>query len=66
MRIALCLIPLLLVASAATAADSSACYSISNADARAYCIAKARNQSSACYSIQSSDARSQCLAEVGK
>lgn len=48
------------------AADSSACYSIQDADSRNYCIAKARGQSSACYSIQDSSLRSMCLAEVRK
>lgn len=46
------------------AADSSACYSIANPDARAYCLAKAQRSASGCYSIQSGDLRAQCLAEV--
>jgi len=48
----------------AMAADSSACYNIQDADARTYCLARARGESSQCYSIQRADLRSQCLAEV--
>lgn len=63
-RIQLMVVMLLAVAGQVQAADSSACYSIGNADARAYCLAKAHRNSSGCYSIQSSDLRAQCLAEV--
>lgn len=48
----------------AHAADSSACYSVSDADARGYCIARARHDRSACYTIQKADLRAQCQAEV--
>jgi len=48
----------------ASAADASACYSISSADGRAYCLAKAHKDPSSCYSIQSADLRASCLAEV--
>jgi hypothetical protein len=58
--------PLTLLVQPADAADSGACYAISDPDARAYCIARARRDTSACYSIQRADLRSQCLAEVRK
>ncbi|MBB3017699.1 hypothetical protein FHR70_000739 [Microvirga lupini] len=48
------------------AADAGSCYAIADADARAYCLAKARGDSGTCYTIQSSGLRSQCLAEVRK
>lgn len=48
------------------ATDVSACYAIQDADARAYCRAKAQGNSSTCYTIQSADLRSMCLAEVRK
>lgn len=47
-------------------ANAGACYTIDNADARNYCLAKARKEPSMCYTIQSSSIRSQCLAEVRK
>lgn len=50
----------------AGAADAGACYAIQDADARAYCLAKAHGDPARCYSIQSSGLRSQCLAEVRK
>ncbi len=56
--------PLALLVVPAQAADSSACYNISDGDARSYCLAKARREVSACYSIQNASMRSQCLAEV--
>lgn len=46
----------------AFAGDSSACYTIQDADARTYCRAKAAGDSSICYAIHSSALRSQCLA----
>ena len=49
-----------------TASDASACYSIQDPDARAYCLAKARRDASVCYSVQRPDLRSQCLAEARK
>lgn len=51
---------------ASSAGQASACYNISDADARTYCLARARGESSQCYSIQRPDLRSQCLAEVRK
>lgn len=50
----------------AQAADASACYSISDADARLFCLAKTRNEPSTCYSIVKPDLRAMCLAEVGR
>lgn len=49
---------------AALAADSGACYNIGDADARSYCLARARRDSGTCYTIQRADLRAQCLAEV--
>lgn len=46
------------------ASDASSCYAVADADARAYCLAKARKDSSTCYTIQRADMRSMCLAEV--
>ncbi len=51
---------------AAVASDTGACYNIADADARTYCIARARKEPAQCYSIQSSAMRSMCLAEVRK
>jgi hypothetical protein len=48
------------------AADAGSCYAIADADARTYCLAKARRDSGTCYAIQNSGLRSQCLAEVRK
>lgn len=48
----------------AHAADSGACYTISDADARTYCLARAHREPAKCYSIQGADMRSMCLAEV--
>lgn len=42
----------------------SACYSIQDADARAFCLARAHRNPSMCYSVQRPDMRSMCLAEV--
>lgn len=55
----------LFYATSTAAADTGPCYSIGDADARNYCIAKAKNERSICYTIQKSDMRAQCLAEVG-
>ncbi len=55
---------IMLTTSAAQAADAGACYTISNADSRAYCLAKARGEPSMCYAIQAADMRASCLAEV--
>lgn len=49
---------------ALAAANTSACYNVSDADARAYCLARAHRQPSQCYNVQRADLRSQCLAEV--
>jgi hypothetical protein len=46
------------------ASDSSSCYAIPSADARAYCLAKARKDASTCYNIQDSAKRAQCLSEA--
>lgn len=42
----------------------SACYNIQDADARAFCLARAHRNPSMCYSVQRADLRSMCLAEV--
>lgn len=55
----------LMLATQAVAGDTSACYSIGNADMRNYCLAKAKNDRSICATIQSGDLRAQCMAEVG-
>lgn len=49
---------------AASSARASACYNISDADARAACLARAHRDPGRCYSVQRADARAQCLAEV--
>lgn len=49
---------------AALAADAGSCYSISDPDARAYCLARAHRDPARCYSISDAGLRSQCLAEV--
>lgn len=48
----------------ASAADAGSCYGINDADARTYCLAKARHDPGTCYAIQNSGMRSICLAEV--
>ena len=48
------------------ATDPGTCYTISDADARTYCLAKAHNDPSRCYAIQDSSKRAECLAEVRK
>lgn len=56
---------LLLSSCAASAGTTaSACYNISDADARAACLARAHRDPGRCYSVQRADARAQCLAEV--
>jgi hypothetical protein len=50
----------------AAIADSSTCYSITDADARLYCLAKSRSEPSTCYSIVKPDLRAMCLAEASK
>lgn len=49
---------------AAQASDAGACYAIANADARAFCLARAHRDPGRCYAIQAPDLRSACLAEV--
>lgn len=49
---------------AASSARASACYNISDADARAACLARAHRDPGRCYGVQRSDLRAQCLAEV--
>lgn len=50
----------------AVADDAGSCYGIADADARAYCLAKARHDPGTCYTIFNSSLRSMCLAEVRK
>lgn len=47
-------------------ADPGVCYTIKDADARSYCLAKAHVSSSYCYSINDSAKRSECLAEISR
>lgn len=47
-------------------ANTGACYSIGDADARAYCLAKAKQDAGLCYNIQRAELRAMCLAEVPK
>lgn len=62
----LCALMIVMMVSAqAVSGDSSYCYSISDADTRNYCLAKANNDRSICYTIQRSDLRAQCMAEIG-
>lgn len=58
-----CLLGSLLTATA-QAGDAATCYTIASADARAWCLARARHEPSQCYAIQDSAMRAQCLAEV--
>lgn len=60
------LMPLALFMAPARATDAGACYNIGDADARTYCLARARKDVSQCYAVQRSDLRAQCLAEVRK
>lgn len=55
---------IMIATGAVQAVDAGACYTISNADSRAYCLAKARGEPSMCYAIQAADMRAACLAEV--
>ncbi|KAB1078447.1 hypothetical protein F6X53_14890 [Methylobacterium soli] len=54
------------VVTGGNAADAGSCYGVSDADARAYCLARAHREPSGCYAIQDSGMRSSCLAEVRK
>lgn len=56
----------LVMISGACAQDASTCYTIGDADARTYCLARARKDSGMCYAIHRADMRAQCLAEVRK
>ncbi len=60
----------LLTAAAPAFADSTAaagaCYSITDADARTVCLAKAHKDPARCYAVQSPEKRAQCLAETKK
>lgn len=58
------LFALLLSALPAAAEDAGSCYAVADADARAYCLAKAHGDSGRCYAIQNAGLRSMCLAEV--
>ena len=51
-------------ASSDEARQAGACYTIHNADARAYCLAKAHRSPSYCSSIQNADLRAECRATV--
>lgn len=57
---------IMVATSVVQAADIGPCYTISNADSRAYCLAKARGEPSMFYAIQAADMRAACLAEVRK
>lgn len=46
------------------ASQTSACYNITDSDARGFCIARVRRDVSQCYNIQRGGLRSMCLAEV--
>lgn len=48
----------------ARATDASTCYTIPDADARTFCLAKAHHDPGMCYAIQNTALRSECLAEV--
>lgn len=56
----------LLVAPHSAMANQAAgtCYSIGNADTRAYCLARAHRDASRCYNIQAADLRALCIAEA--
>ena len=64
--LALCICYMLAVAAVAKAADAGACYTVQDADARTYCLARAHSEPAQCYAIQKADMRSKCLAEVRK
>lgn len=57
---------LMLTPQFALAASPSACYNVTDSDARSYCIARAKREPAQCYNIQASGMRSMCLAEVRK
>lgn len=55
----------LLAAGHSAATDASTCYTISDPDHRAMCLAKAHKDPGRCYSIQDPKVKSECRAEVG-
>lgn len=55
-----------LISKPANAADVSSCAVINDADARAFCLARARKDPGMCYAVQRPELRAQCLAEVRK
>lgn len=57
---------LLALLPAPASADTATCYTIRDADARTYCLARERREPAQCYAVQRSDLRAQCLAEVRK
>lgn len=61
---------LLIAAAVPAIADATnaagACYSITDADARTVCLAKAHSNPSLCYSVKDAGKRAQCLAETKK
>lgn len=62
------ILALLIAAAAPAIADNasaaSACYSISDADARSACLAKVHKDPGRCYAVQAADKRAICIAEV--
>jgi hypothetical protein len=48
----------------ARATDAATCYTINDADARAACLARARQDPGMCYAVQRADLRAQCRAET--
>lgn len=61
------LVPLCMVAVAwmgEAMADASACFSIKDADQRAYCLGLARQNHDYCYRIKDDDRRNECLAKT--
>lgn len=61
------LVPLCMVAVAwmgEAMAGDSACYSIKDADQRAYCLGLARQNHDYCYRIKDADRRNECLAKT--
>lgn len=55
---------ILILCSLITSAALADCYTVSDPDHRAYCLAKTKGDRSICYSIQKSELRASCLAEV--
>ena len=59
-------VALVVTPASAYAADAGTCYTISDSDARTYCLARAHKEPAQCYSIKQADMRAQCMAEVRK